>query len=126
MSDLISREKLKKDIKRIENLPWGDEDGNRVDFVWSPKELEHMIDHQPSAQEWIPVSERVPEDGEEVLATVWVDDEVYIENVVYTHGRWDSIYEHYELEVYGRNRNSDVLAWQPLPEPYKQNEGGKA
>ena len=50
MSDLISREELKKTIKRIESFPWGDEEGNRVEFQWSPKELEYLIDKAPSAK----------------------------------------------------------------------------
>lgn len=50
MSDLISRAELKKTAKRIASMPWCDEDGNRVEFEWSSKELERLIDKAPSAE----------------------------------------------------------------------------
>lgn len=75
---------------------------------------------------WIPVTERLPDEGVEVLVTVEVDGKTYIENGIISavrHGVWDTIYDRYEQEVYQRNRNAKFLAWMPLPEPYK---GGDA
>lgn len=50
MNDLISRAELKKTIKRMESLPWCDEEGNRVEFVWPSELVERLIDKAPSAE----------------------------------------------------------------------------
>lgn len=75
---------------------------------------------------WIPVTEGLPEEKVEVLVTVEVDGKKYIENGMLSgvnHGQWETIYDRYEIDVYGRNRDSKIIAWMPLPEPYK---GGDA
>ena len=71
---------------------------------------------------WIPVEERLPEEGKEVLAQFVVrvrhtngkvDEAVYIYPLHYEEGKWKSFHG---------MPNGKVEAWQPLPEPYK---GGK-
>lgn len=68
---------------------------------------------------WISVEERLPEEGEEVLAQFVVrvrymnnkvDEAVYIHTMHYENGAWKS---------YAGVPNGKVEAWQPLPKPYK-------
>ena len=72
---------------------------------------------------WIPVSERLPEEGKEVLAQFVirvrnmnnkVNEEVYIYPLRYEKGTWQSF-----VGV----PNGKVEAWKPLPDPYKPEEG---
>ena len=56
--------------------------------------------------EWIPVSERLPEVGQDVLASVHVD---YAEHAV--------IINRYEEQPSWSN--GIITAWRSLPEPYK-------
>lgn len=58
--------------------------------------------------DWIPVSERLPEKDELVLVTVWNDVITAWRN---RYGGWESA-----EDMYGKG---DVTAWMPLPEPYK-------
>lgn len=86
--------------------------------------------------EWIPCSERLPERDKAVLIT-WVNHKpksyyADIKNVPFTavavwHGLWywwSVVCEDLLLE-YGRNeadeidKDVEVIAWMPLPEPYK-------
>lgn len=69
---------------------------------------------------WIPVGERLPEEGEEVLAQFAVrvvhtnnkaDEFVYIHTMHYENGTWES---------FAGVPNGKVEAWQPLPKPYKE------
>lgn len=63
---------------------------------------------------WIPVSERLPETGKLVLATLvlyepLVNTAVYDEEMrCWLHSEWES--------------GSRVIAWSPLPKPYKEGE----
>lgn len=71
---------------------------------------------------WIPVSERLPEEGEKCVIT---DKCGYVhDGIIYDYAyskdknpsfhRWD--------DEYWQCFRPDVIAWQPLPDPYKPEE----
>ena len=65
--------------------------------------------------EWIPVSERLPNKSGDYLATIPLDaDETYVDVLTFHKGRF---YE--DDDEWGATYHDDVLAWMPLPEPYK-------
>lgn len=84
------------------------------------------------AQEWIPCSERLPEDdvmvlisyrykeGEGDTSHTYIDITTYGQmyfggNKVGDHKHWRAPFEYFES-------NYEVIAWMPLPEPYKEGE----
>lgn len=84
------------------------------------------IEEQPTVyvnDGWIPVEERLPEDCEEIVLVqvsgkmaenIWFDNA--FELATYVNG------EGWILENYPEWENPKVIAWQPLPEPYKSKE----
>lgn len=89
---------------------------------------------------WIPVSERLPEDCVPVNVT-WINrnpdqyykdikDVPFANSAVYCNGKWywwSSVCTDY-LEEYGEysidlvDEGIDIVAWMPLPEPYRESE----
>ena len=89
------------------------------------KRLDEWINNLPSVQpetHWIPCSERLPENDNEVLITVWDAEDDYVEvyKGFYQGHEWWTQWCHgcskIKDEPCGENI---VIAWMSLPEPYK-------
>lgn len=83
-----------------------------------PKEILDMLDvigEQPTIPQWILVSERLPKEYEWVLITfVGIDGEHHIDYAFNSYNSWHSELMHF-VDV-------KVIAWMPLPEPYKESD----
>lgn len=88
-------------------------------------EIIDIIEALPSAQRWIPCSERLPERGKDVLVTRDYDGREdcnkscrYVE-IASCYGEdddpdWASFSDEYKMHP----KNHHVIAWRELPEPY--------
>jgi len=88
------------------------------DINWIPLNVD-AVNAQPTIDpvKWIPVTERLPEEGKQVLVC---DDGGFIytaEGETRSDGEW----QWYESVEY--RPMDDVVAWMPLPEPWKGEEG---
>ena len=78
--------------------------------------------------DWIPCSERIPEEPKENPVFDGKCLEVYLVTTKYGSSDQDKVYP-FRAFWNGINftdgwRILDVIAWMPLPEPYKQNDEG--
>ncbi len=77
--------------------------------------------HDELMPKWIPVTEALPEEDEEVLVTVRFDGtkdvkpSVYVETASQISGKWVSYSDEWKVS---QNRHH-VIAWMPLPEPWR-------
>jgi len=73
--------------------------------------LKQIINEQPKVGEWIPVEERLPEQS---LNSV-IGWDTYRERCVFV--------QYYMNEwILGNHESVNIVAWQPLPEPYEVRE----
>ena len=103
----IVREKLQSKyrvVKTDEDLEWN----RAIDLCTNiiNAHIKHMTDG------WIPVEERLPEVGENVLGT-----NNYNEVLVYHYG-WNSPHTR-KMFFHLCGAAADIIAWRPLPEPYQ-------
>ena len=68
---------------------------------------------------WIPVSERLPEKTGRYLITYCYRDKIETQEAVYVEGK-DKWYDITDIEI-----TLAVIAWMPLPEPYKTGSKDK-
>lgn len=105
---------------------------SRADAIEAVRGLSVLVDDEdfsyfedalkalPSAgAEWIPCSERLPSESGDYLCTIPLDaDETYTEVLTFHKGRF---YE--DDDEWGATYHDDVLAWMPLPMPYREDRG---
>ena len=108
MDDLISRQAVLEATSTTLKIT-GKENAEAVyGYI---KKLCDDIKALPSAQQWIPCSERLPEeDGTYFVSGVWENGDVEVGQLQY---------------IADENRFSNVIyfnvdAWMPLPEPYRE------
>lgn len=133
MSDLISRQVAIEYF--MTNTNWHDEDGYEIHDAEDKRALlKSYFDGIPPAQpepRWIPVSERLPEEDTDVMIayrykagegdTSHCDIDITSYGQAYFGGRacgfkeWRAPFEYF-------HSNYEVVAWTPLPEPYKEEQ----
>ena len=100
-------------IKTLMNLAYNIHGVMDVVDVDNCKKIIEMLDSGYLAGRWIPVSERLPEEGEVVLTQAKFKDDVKMA----VSSRID-----YNYWTAWGTRDINIIAWLPLPEPYQ--EGG--
>ena len=117
---MIDERKLTRYIKTEIN-PYGKPfDGTVFEFGNMLIDYMERMEKEPE-QKWIPVSERLPENGCGVLVTVNGKHD----NIIFLNALEIAEYRNTEgwiIEGYLDWLDPDVTAWQPLPEPYKERE----
>ena len=110
MSDLISRQAAIEAVRAYLSdccVEDGDYHASGIEY-----ELNNLSSAQPE-QRWIPCSERLPEtSGTYLVSGMWESGRVAVGDCEYTS------YDGYFNTAW----NFDVLAWMPLPEPYREGE----
>lgn len=139
MSDLISRQaaidalwkamfeyecETEERFRESDELDIGDWIEHRV-FVQNMSDIDRQtILNLPSAQpepQWIPVTERLPE-AEKKRYWVCTDTEYQCE-CRWTNNRFGmGEFDEWGWSIFDIPRYSHVVAWMPLPEPYKEGE----
>ena len=121
MDDLISRrDAIDAIVNTVSRVGMHDNSAvARYGATFRQHEIIDIIETLPSAQQWIPVTERLPESGQSVLiAENDTDPDWYAAIGQYKYGRWEWRDDmHTALPP-------KVIAWMPLPTPFR--EGGEA
>lgn len=91
----------------------------RIPHKFKKEIASHLIAHGVTVQRWIPVTERLPQMGENVLC--WYE--------YFRFGNYNRMFQTYGIGHYFRDgmwggevsngHQTKVLAWMPLPEPPK-------
>lgn len=102
------------------------------DYGWEyNSQEEQLMKNNRSVEQsrWIPCSERMPEIGEDVLVTLsighFLKGEIVVAYLIYDNCNKLLWLDYVHSEPY---KTDEVLAWMPLPEPYKsesENESNK-
>lgn len=80
-------------------------------------EVRDRIKKLPSANQWIPVSERLPEEYKAVLAYSAKFNNIWAVSL-HRDGHW-YIWHPYRNDKYEELVYGELIAWMPLPEPYQ-------
>lgn len=81
-----------------------------------------VVEEQPKASEWIPCSERLPETSGYYLITE-IEDDIHFVTTRYFYNKNE--YSIKNSKWADGFYNNEVIAWQPLPEPWggeRENE----
>ena len=77
---------------------------------YKAEDIYKAVESVPSAQRWISCEERLPKDYESVNVTVRIPEGRYVKESAFLNGVW-----------IGVSAPAEVVAWCPLPEPYRED-----
>lgn len=138
MSRLIDADELMEEIKKMIQ-PMSTPDGAGMydmeinAYDEAIVDIMRTINKQPTVNEWIPCSDRLPEDYDNRFYMCTVENHEddppmfcqYEEE--YGFGFWNDIYDEHTLGFVDSEFKTNeelgyekVIAWMPLPEPYKE------
>lgn len=108
MDDIISR---KAAIAELDHAAWGKEYDKAL--------AKAMLESLPSAQQWIPCEERLPEPKKAVLGYVPRWNNIFALYYDLKRGWmvWSPIRDDCFPNMYG-----DIVAWMPMPDPYEEKQ----
>lgn len=95
-------EQAVKDCRNCKHGKYNDYHGTY--FCYNAEDCSNWDKWETSEQQWIPCSEKLPEVGQEVLRTIKFYDRPFV-----------------DIGLYDTN-DGRILAWMPLPEPWKERE----
>ena len=110
-SDLISRKAL---LERLEKI-YGT--NSIVDKIML-RFLKKLICKQPTVDRWIPCSERQPKEPEYGCGS----EDGYIVQSSYIHEPFSAYWDGKVWSDVDGSILDSIIAWQPLPEPYKEGK----
>ena len=84
-----------------------------------------FVDAAPTVPQWIPVTERLPEEDGEYITTVEDGEGMFVTSNDWRRDwkEWGFLSYYNESEDPAWRRVTNVVAWMPLPEPHKNKEG---
>ena len=92
-------------------------EGILTDEVLDSIAFDMAIESLQTEQKWIPVSERLPEQSNDYICTIPLDGkETFVKVLTFHKG---SFYE--DDDEWGATFYHDVIAWMPLPKPYRED-----
>lgn len=100
--------------ENLQENPW--RDNPHIDAITDAIEDLPSITPQQKTEHWVSVSERLPKEGVDVLACFYTGEKNY---KMMVSRRSDYNYWN------GVGRTSDMVAWMPLPKPYKAESEGE-
>ena len=113
MSDLINRQEVIELVKdSYYNL------AESTDDMWA---MVADVEKLPSVQQWIPISERLPEEGKDVLIQMTNSMIVgFWETAMDTVAWYANSDDEYYTDIEYLAGYHEPIAWMPLPQPYKE------
>lgn len=108
----MNKQEIEKAIKVLKTFDCGiDKD------LYDAIEVTVPILEQQLTNGWIPVSERLPEKSDVYLATFLEEGKRYVERFYYS----DFMGWMMPVAWQDEGRIENIIAWQPLPEPYRED-----
>lgn len=116
---MIDEKKLIAHLERERNYWLRSTAPYSLELVCAYSDILDFVNEQPKVGEWIPCSERLPEEKESVLVQ-WEKYDRYLNvTAIYLDAMWLDDAEEKVFETINGVPNGKVIAWQPLPEPWK-------
>ena len=117
---LIDADTLLRKMKKVSTEAWKMNTISKVEHIWN--QAIDFINNATTVGEWIPVSERLPEKEKWTNKTNWTKYLVQTEDgsmwtLTYADG-WNN-YMNKDGKIISYWQINNVVAWMPLPEPYK-------